>query len=244
MPFSITRSSPILLPFLYPSLPPLPSRVFRRCESSARRTTKKLRTKPDQSFSAATQPEQLRDYIVFNPPSSSPSPYQTPPAFLPPQDPRRALLAQSHRHANPYIDSMNRLPPLARKVQKEKKHHLDPKDMEEIRRLRQEDPIKWTRKTLSEKFECSQFFVGLIAEATPEKKRLECDRIQAIQKTWGKRRKAARGKFFQLARIFKFQSLIMTVNCRGQIQKERPMVHGSIGRRSLHQTRFSHQFHH
>lgn len=188
------RICPVHLPFLYPSLPPISSRVFRRFESSARRTTKRLRTKPDASFKAATSPEKLSDYIVFNPPSSSPSPYQTPPAFLPPHDPRRALLAQSHYHANPYINPANKLPPLARRVQKEKKHHLKPEDMEEIRRLRREDPIKWTRKTLSEKFECSQFFVGLIAEATPEKKQLERDGLETVKRTWGKKRKAARGE--------------------------------------------------
>ena len=194
MAFPSTRLLALQLPFLYPSFPPSTLKIWRRWESSARRTTKKLRVKPDASFKASVAPEKLTDHIVFNPPSSSPSPYQTPPAFLPPHDPRRTLLAQSHRFANPYIDPAYKLPPLSRKVQKEKKHHLKPEDMEEIRRLRRQDPYKWTRKTLAEKFECSQFFIGLVAEATPEKKQMESDKILAIQNKWGKRRRTARGK--------------------------------------------------
>ena len=192
MSILLPRSHPVILPFLYPSFSATFCNTSRRHESSARRTTKKLRTKPDPSFTAAIAPDKINDYIVFNPPSSSPSPYQTPPAFLPRDDPRRTLLSQTYRHANPYIDSSQRLPPLARKVQKEKKYHLTPTEMSEIRRLRLEDPNKWTRKTLSEKFGCSQFFVGMIAEASEEKKAKETAKLEEVKDRWGKRRRNAR----------------------------------------------------
>lgn len=188
----------IALPFLYPSLTATSSlpQVQRRYESTARRTTKRLRTKTDASFTPASS-SHLNDHIILNPPSASPSPYHTPPAFLPPNDPRRTLLAQSYKAANPYQDESRRLPPLANKnMQKEKRYHLGPAEIEEIRTLRQSDPWKWTRKVLAEKFECSQFFVGMVGElvspAGVQKKAEEQQKRAEVKDRWGKRKRIAR----------------------------------------------------
>ena len=165
----------------------------RRFESSARRTTKRLRTKPDSSFTSSIPPSQLHDHIVFNPPSSAPSPYHTPPAFLPPGDPRRKLLSQSHSHANPYDQPERRLPPIIKNHKPyEKKYHLREQDFEEIRRLRTENPIKWTRSRLAEKFECSQFFVGMVCPASKEKLDKDREELDRIKEKWGRRRRYAR----------------------------------------------------
>ena len=181
------------LTFLLPSFSTLIPYVSRRNESSARRTTKRLRTKPDPSFTSSIPPAQVNDHIVFNPPSSAPSPYHTPSAFLPANDPRRTLLAQSHQHANPYDQPGKRLPPIIPKHKPyEKKYHLREKEIEEIRRLRSEDPYKWTRAKLAEKFDCSPFFVGMVAEASSEKKAEEQRRLEEIKQKWGRRRTYAR----------------------------------------------------
>jgi len=179
------------LPFLLPSLLKSPSQVTRRHESSARRTTKRLRTKPDPSFTSSISPSHAQDHIVFNPPSSAPSVYHTPAAFLPPDDPRRQLLAQSHSHANPYDQPDRRLPPPVRKP-REKKYNLGEKEIEEIRKLRTEDPFKWTRKTLAEKYDCSQFFVGLICQASVERLEQQRQVLDDIKSKWGQRRRHAR----------------------------------------------------
>lgn len=176
-----------LLSWASPSL----CQITRRYESSSRRTTKRLRTKPDPSFTASISPSQIRDHIVFNPPASAPSPYHTPAAFLPTTDPRRELLLQSHTHANPYQNSDKSLPPPVRKTL-EKKYHLKPEDIAEIRRLRTLDPFKYTRKKLAEKFGCSEFFVGIVAEASKEKKEHEAKILENIKSRWGKRRTSAR----------------------------------------------------
>ena len=74
-----------------------------RSVSTARRTTKLLRPRPALSAAAASKYRQpARDTIVFNPPPSAPTPYYTPPLFLPSDDPRRQILARSHAYANPY----------------------------------------------------------------------------------------------------------------------------------------------
>lgn len=177
------------LPFLSPQLS-LPLRLIpRRHESSARRSTKRLRPKQDKA--AIPAPRSPHDHIVFNPPSSAPSPYHTPPAFLPPGDPRRRLLAQAHAHANPYVDSERRLPPPVHEPY-EKKYHLKQEEIEEIRRLRYEDPFKWTRKVLAEKFGCTEFFVGIIAQASQKRKEWSTRLSEQTKEKWGKRRTYAR----------------------------------------------------
>lgn len=58
--------------------------------------------------------------------------------------------------------------------------------------MRSEDPYKWTRAKLAEKFDCSQFFVGIVAEAPSEKKVAEQGKLEEIQAKWGRRRRYAR----------------------------------------------------
>ena len=181
---SVTICTSSLLP-LRQQLP-----IFCRHASSARRTAKKLRVKPD-SFSSSIPPENVNDHIVFNPPSSAPSVYHTPVAFLPPNDPRRKLLAQSYLHANPYGQSYKRLPPPVR-VTQPKKYHLGPEEIEEIRRLRAEDPFVNTRKKLAERFQCSQLFVGMICEASKERKDQQKQILANAKAKWGRRKKEAR----------------------------------------------------
>ncbi|KAI4234113.1 MAG: hypothetical protein L6R40_006878 [Gallowayella cf. fulva] len=179
------------LSFLYPSFAQDTLPAARRYESSARRTTKRLRVKPDPSFASSIPLDRVQDNVIFNPPSSSPSPYQTPAAFLPPSDPRRSLLAQSHKHANPYAQTNKRLPPSIKKPT-EKKYHLKEQEIAEIRRLREEDPITWSRRKLAQKFDCSEFFVAMICEASPEKKQQEQMALDDIKARWGNRRRHAR----------------------------------------------------
>ncbi|KAL8896977.1 MAG: hypothetical protein Q9192_002801 [Flavoplaca navasiana] len=177
--------------FLYPPFVQGTVPAARRHESSARRTTKRLRVKPDPSFIPSTLTSQLQDNVIFNPPSSSPSSYQTPAAFLPPSDPRRSLLVRSHEHDNPYAQPNKRLPPPIQKPA-EKRYHLKEDEIAEIRLLRQKDPDTWTRKKLAQKFDCSEFFVSMICEASQERKQKQQLALDDIKARWGKRRTYAR----------------------------------------------------
>ena len=193
MSIAVLGRQSVFLDFLVPHFASFTAHICRRQESSARRTTKRLRTKPDPSFTSAIPSSQLNDHIVFNPPSSAPSPYYTPPVFLPPNDPRRKLLAQSHEHANPYDQPDRRLPPLIKGHKPyEKKYHLREKEIEEIRRLRAEDPFLWTRSRLASKFDCSQFFIGMVCPASKEKLEKDREEIENIKAKWGRRKRYAR----------------------------------------------------
>lgn len=161
--------------------------VHRRHESSFRRTKQRLRVKPDPSF--ASSDNYTQDHIIFNPPSSAPSVYHTPSKFLPPNDRRRQFIAETSGQTP--SSQTSKLPPPVRKSY-EKKYHLTAADMEEIRRLRRENPDIWTRDTLAKKFDCSNLFVGIVCEASPERKESQQQILEAVKLKWGRRRRTAR----------------------------------------------------
>lgn len=155
----------------------------------------------------------LTPTIIFNPPSSAPNVYITPDKFLPKDDARGKLYSAAHNHAmhtalrtktastaspGTPLSAPSHLPPrpstgLPEAVRKpyDKKYHITQEQVEEIRRLRAKDPVRWTRVRLAEKFECSQFFVGMVAknETKAEKVREE---HQEARERWGSRKRQAR----------------------------------------------------
>lgn len=74
----------------------------------------------------------------------------------------------------------------------EKRYHVTPAQMEEMRRLRGEDEDKWTRGRLAERFGCSSIFVGMVCQAS--ERRLEKVRRgeERVRRRWGVRRTNAR----------------------------------------------------
>ncbi|KAK3115665.1 hypothetical protein LTR53_004766 [Teratosphaeriaceae sp. CCFEE 6253] len=173
----------------------------RRHESTYRRTRTALRVKPDPSFLPSRT--ETQDHIIFNPPSSAPNVYHTPALFLPSSDPRRKqhtrtppplstpTTATPAPSAVASIVAEKRPLPLSVRPEDQKKYHLTPEQVEEIRRLRKEDPRKWTRVRLAEKFECSQFFVSLCC-AAPEVKAEQDRQLEEIKQRWGRRKTEAR----------------------------------------------------
>ena len=165
----------------------------RRQQSTFRRTRKALKVKPDPSFLPSTT--ETQDHIIFNPPSSAPNVYHTPQKFLPKSDPRRSLHAfasstssglVSPPASTSYTTISKRLPPAVR-TPYEKKYHLGQAEIDEMRRLRAEDPRKWTRNALAEKFDCSNFFVGLCCSSPMMKAEMDRE-LAAIKAKWGRRK--------------------------------------------------------
>jgi hypothetical protein len=76
--------------------------------------------------------------------------------------------------------------------QYEKTYHLSAEQIEEIRALRKSDPWKNTRAKLAKQFGCTEFFVGLVVKATPERLAWARKREEAVRERWGERRTAAR----------------------------------------------------
>ena len=103
----------------------------------------------------------------------------------------------------------------------EKKYHLTPAQVAEIRKLRAEDPQVWTRVRLAEKFECSQFFVSLCC-SSPEIKEQRDKELEEIKRKWGRKKTEARGtgrrgrrfggETLELGRELEFYILYNTIN--------------------------------
>lgn len=108
------------------------------------------------------------------------------PPHLP--SPLQAIAAANTK--KPSSSPSSSLPPPVR-TPYTKKYHLTESDIAEIRALRQADPAQWTRERLAAKFECSQFFVGLVAPA-PEHAKRKAAEIDEGMRTWGRRKREAR----------------------------------------------------
>lgn len=163
----------------------LASLELRRAQSSYRRTKQRLRVKPDASFGLPS--DKSHDHIIFNPPSSSPSVYHTPTKFLPSNDARRTLRTDNHANAQ----DLEELPSVF-KTCIEKKYHLTPSDITEIRKLRLSDPMTWSRAKLAKRFDCSPIFIAQVCEASPQKKEIQKQVLEAVQSRWGAKRRMAR----------------------------------------------------
>jgi len=161
-------------------------KTFVRHESSARRHTKKLRLHPHPSMKL-TADSPTTSHVIYNPPSSAPSPLITPTIFLPKDDPRRELFAAPPKPADAAAD----LPPPVRPPY-EKTYHLTDADMEEIRRLRKADPIKNNRVALAKRFNCSVLFIGIVCQATEGRVEQMKAREEAVKARWGNKRITAR----------------------------------------------------
>jgi hypothetical protein len=160
----------------------------RRHESSYRRSRSKLNIKPDPAF-LPTKVEQ-HDHIIYNPPPSMPNVYHTPTLFLPRNDKRRAIQAALDAKSQQYQD----VPaiPEAKKIGP-KSYHLTPADVKEMRRLRKEDPWKWSKIQLAKKFECSGKFVEFVIRGmSPEKAKIQQAVTDVVKSNWGVRRRTAR----------------------------------------------------
>jgi Mitochondrial ribosomal protein subunit L20 len=65
--------------------------------------------------------------------------------------------------------------------------------MEEMRRLRREDPIEWSAKKLAKKFDTSSRFVGFVTEGiAKEKRELQKQVTEIVKSRWGVKRRTAR----------------------------------------------------
>ncbi len=185
---------------------PLPSGA--RTKATAARTRRALRIQPHDSFlhpqnkpGHPAGPRPTTDEIIFNPPSSLASVFHTPVKFLPRTDPRRrtaALLSAAAAAGTPTstasttprtnIDAFPSVPmPDARP-----RHHLTKADIEEMRRLRTEDPVTNSVVTLARKYECSQLFIMMCCHSPPEHQAKMREEEAKVRARWGPRRRAAR----------------------------------------------------
>lgn len=162
--------------------------VQKRHESSYRRSRSKLNIKPDPNF-LPTKTEQ-HDHIIYNPPSSMPNVYHTPTIFLPKDDKRRAIQASLQPYSQAQIPAES-IPAIQER--REKRYHLTEADVQEMRRLRDEDPVKWSQTALERKFDCAPQFVQIVIRGMTKEKAKQQRAVNAVVRSnWGVKRRTAR----------------------------------------------------
>ncbi|QHS74671.1 mitochondrial 54S ribosomal protein mL58 [Saccharomyces paradoxus] len=73
-----------------------------------------------------------------------------------------------------------------------KTYHLGPHEIDEIKRLRHENPQKYTRKFLAAKYGISPLFVSIISKPSEQHVQDMGSRLQEIQSRWKDKRHVAR----------------------------------------------------
>ena len=160
----------------------------KRHVTTYRRSRSALNIKPDPSF-LPTKTE-AHDHIIFNPPPSMPNVYHTPTAFLPKDDKRRVIRAALAPDSQK-LDLATRAPALNKPYVK--RYHLTEEDVKEMRRLRRDDPYKWSATALCKKFDCSNIFViRVIKGLAPEKLQQQKSVSAVVKSNWGIKRRVAR----------------------------------------------------
>ncbi|KAK3995129.1 mitochondrial ribosomal protein subunit L20-domain-containing protein [Cladorrhinum sp. PSN332] len=172
-----------------------------RHQTTKARTKRMLNIPKHESF---LNPRPQSDHIIFNPPSSEASVYHTPFKFLPKNDPRRRaqlpqLFASSTtiQYSSPGTSvqpSVNpeELPAVFPPELGTKKYHMTKEDVEEMRRLRLEDPVNNSVITLSKKFGCTPWFVMMCVKSPREHRDQHKAKEAAVKARWGPKRTAAR----------------------------------------------------
>lgn len=195
-PFNITTASAVSIPLL-----------SSRGHKTTARTKRALKIAPHDSFlpsRAAAFP--AADSIIYNPPASEASPEHTPFIFLPRNDPRRQAIlrlrsSSSSNDPTGYAASASSpsteqqqqlLPPEMKYKRRQPKYNLTKEHIEEMRRLRAEDPLTWSVQRLARKFECSTVFVQMAAPAPPEHLQWLRGKMERKMERWGPKRTQAR----------------------------------------------------
>lgn len=170
--------------------------IPRRHQSSTARTKRALKIPPHPSFLVSSSSSSEAAQVIYSPPSSKPSVYHTPFKFLPRSDPRRqANLSQLVRSSADLSRSSAgsngaNLPPELKAPPR--KYNVTKEQVEEMRRLRAEDPATWSVLKLAERYDCAAIFVMMCCRASAEHRDKERARLEAIKARWGPIRTAAR----------------------------------------------------
>ncbi|KAI0842474.1 mitochondrial ribosomal protein subunit L20-domain-containing protein [Hypoxylon sp. FL0890] len=173
--------------------------IPRRHQSSTARTKRALKIAPHPSFLVSSKSTSDPDVaeVIYNPPSSAASVYHTPFKFLPRSDPRRQanlsqLVTSSSSPSNSDSDSTtnSNLPPELKEPPR--KYNVTKEQVEEMRRLRAEDPAKWSVLKLAERYDCAPYFIMMCCRSSPEHHDKHRAALEAVKARWGPIRTAAR----------------------------------------------------
>ncbi|KAL6940841.1 hypothetical protein ACO0QE_004759 [Hanseniaspora vineae] len=117
-----------------------------------------------------------------------------PVSFMSATDPRRTLphVVKQSVHDKKISELAPPVLPSKSAMAGTKTYHLEPKDVEEIKKLRLSNPDKYTRKTLAKMFNVSPLFISIVSSASKERLQEMDRRLNIIKSEWCEKRKLAR----------------------------------------------------
>lgn len=167
-----------------------------RGHKTTARTKRSLKIAPHPSFLPdRTRPFPAADSIIYNPPSSQATPHHTPFLFLPHNDPRRDALKRIRSNGllpSPTSEPFGQLAPEVVYKRRDPKSHITQADVDEMKRLRAEDPVTWSINALARKFDCSTILVKMAAPGSQEHTQWLADKLERRKARWGPKRTQAR----------------------------------------------------
>lgn len=125
--------------------------------------------------------------LIYNPPASAPSLKNTPRAFIPPNDPRLSVLAETFK-----TYTAQELADMPIIYAHKKEYNLTPEIVKEIIQLRQEDPVKWSVGQLAKKFNVDIKKINVITGFSKIKQEKALAQLEAAKAKWNEASKRAR----------------------------------------------------
>ncbi|KZT27391.1 hypothetical protein NEOLEDRAFT_138775 [Neolentinus lepideus HHB14362 ss-1] len=161
------------------------TRVTLRKPMPAERPPQKYPDPLSKSPNAVNTPLEGNLTFIHRPPPSSPSPFSYTTSPISPL--LRPPTGHSPQGVPPYIRPSAKKDPPPR---------MSDANLAELKRLRLEDPKKWTRAELARKFNCTTQFVGMVTKVPnalrKEIKREKAQMDEEARTKWGPRRRMVR----------------------------------------------------
>ncbi|KAJ2894336.1 putative ribosomal protein [Zalerion maritima] len=135
----------------------------------------------------------LASHLFADPTNPIPRPGDIASAIASAGQPKRQQQKYSKQGDGKAEANRSPLPPTARKEELlVPKHHLEPQDVEQIRRLRASSPSKWSVMKLAKKFQCAETFVMACVQAPDEHQKKLREKAAKAKERWGTIRRKAR----------------------------------------------------
>lgn len=129
--------------------------------------------------------------FIHRPPPSAPTPHSLTTA---PSSPllQKVQTSLAPSPAAVSTEASSNLPPVLGSGPPEKRYHLTPSQIEEMRALRASDPKKYTAGVLAKQFDCTVAFVQITAPASKTRRLALDTELQEQKDGWGYRKRLQR----------------------------------------------------
>lgn len=150
-----------------------------------------VETQPKNKFNASRSAFNFKPNpsqgLIYNPPAATPSLKDTPKVFLPKNDPRLKVMADKFKvYSQEELDEM----PVIYGAKKD--YTLTPDIIEQIIKMRTDDPQTWTIAKLAAKFNVDPKKVNVITGFSLQKQQVMLQELTKLKNGWSEKRRLAR----------------------------------------------------